>query len=114
MLFEKMARIYLENTSLMYLKFMAVGTVLSCIFCFVPLLVPKSKLNFAPLKVRFEQYYHNLVLLEVRLQDFCIKHVDRISQLFILKWAPKLKISVKVSRLVQQSVCLNFSKGLFS
>ena len=31
----------------------------------------------------------------MRLQDFCIKYVDRISQLFILKWAPKLKISVK-------------------
>ena len=31
----------------------------------------------------------------MRLQGFCIKYVDRISELFILKWAPKLKVSVK-------------------
>ena len=53
MLFKKTARMYLENTSLMYLKFTAVGTVLSRIFCFVPLLVTKPKPKFCTSESKF-------------------------------------------------------------
>ena len=87
-LFEKMARIYPEEY---YPNVPEIDVEPHFLFC-----PPASQnLTLALLKVSFEQRYHNLELLKARLQDFCIKYVDRISQLFILKWAPKLKVSVE-------------------